>query len=466
MRLNKVFMGISWRPVASYFFLLILFLGILKLYAVEKISVAGAAAIAVPFAVGLAWVLFKRVISPLNEIAEAAEEMARGNLNRELKIYSQDEIGNLARSINGMAEKLKGTIAEISRERNRAKAILDSIADGVVAVDKTGRVILINPVVEELLQTRQQDVQGKKIIEVIPNRELENIFSLARESKRSVTREIRLMLPEPGIFKVQATPLEGAGQEEGGVVAILRDITERKKLEQMRTDFVANVSHELRTPLTSIHGFLETLLDGAMDDKETTKYFLELMSVETRRLTKLTNDLMDLSKIEELKTIQWQEVSVPEVIERVITIFRTLAEEKNLIMFDDIKGDLPPVKSDPDLLAQVLMNLVDNAIKFTPREGQVTVRAIRWGKHVKIDVVDTGPGIPKESLPRIFERFYRVDKSRARDLGGMGLGLAIVKHVVKAINGQITVDSREGQGSVFSLYIPVCNFEKRFLDNA
>jgi len=450
-------MGISWRPVASYFFLLILFLGILKLYAVEKISVAGAAAIAVPFAVGLAWVLFKRVISPLNEIAEAAEEMARGNLNRELKIYSQDEIGNLARSINGMAEKLKGTIAEISRERNRAKAILDSIADGVVAVDKTGRVILINPVVEELLQTRQQAVQGKKIIEVIPNRELENIFSSARESKRSVTREIRLMLPEPGIFKVQATPLEGAGQEEGGVVAILRDITERKKLEQMRTDFVANVSHELRTPLTSIHGFLETLLDGAMDDKETTKYFLELMSVETRRLTKLTNDLMDLSKIEELKTIQWQEVSVPDVIERVITIFRTLAEEKNLILFDDIKGDLPPVKSDPDLLAQVLMNLVDNAIKFTPPEGQVTVRAIRWGMQVKIDVVDTGPGIPKESLPRIFERFYRVDKSRARDLGGMGLGLAIVKHVVKAINGQITVDSREGQGSVFSLYIPVYN---------
>ncbi len=455
MRLSKAFIGISWRPVASYFFLMVLFLGILKLYAVEKISVVGAAAIAFLFAFILAWVLFKRVISPLNEIARAAEDMARGNLNRELKIYSQDEIGNLARNINDMAGKLKGNIAEISRERNRANAILNSMVDGVIAVDKSGSLILINPVVEELLQTTQQSVQGQKILEIIRSHELEEIFTIASNTRKSVTREVKLPILEPGIFKVQATPLEGTGQEEGGVVIILRDITERKKLEQMRTDFVANVSHELRTPLTSIHGFLETLLDGAMDDKETTKYFLALMSGETRRLTKLTNDLMDLSKMEELTSIQWQQVSVPTIIERVITIFRTPAEEKKLVLFDDIIGDLPLVKSDPDLLAQVLMNIVDNSIKFTPEGGTVTLQAVAGEKYVRINVVDTGLGIPTESLSRIFERFYRVDKSRARELGGMGLGLAIVKHVVKALHGQIEVNSREGRGSTFSLYFPV-----------
>jgi len=456
MKFRKLFRDVSWRPVASYFFLLVLFLGILKLYAVEKISVSGAAAIAFPFAVGLAWVLFKRVISPLNEIARAAEDIARGNLDRELKIYSQDEIGNLARSINDMAQKLKGTIAEISRERNRAKAILNSMADGVIAVDKRGRVILINPVVEDLLQNNNQSVQGKKILEVIRNYELENIFTTALNKQNPISREVKLLCPEPRIFNVHATPLECCGQEEGGVVAILRDITERKKLEQMRSDFVANVSHELRTPLTSIHGFLETLLDGAMEDKETTKYFLELMSVETRRLTKLTNDLMNLSRVEDLRGVQkWQEVTVPGVIERVITMFRAPAEEKNLVLFDDIMDGLPPVKGDPDMLAQVLMNLVDNAIKFSCPGGRVTVRAVSGENHVRIDVMDNGPGIPKESLSRIFERFYRVDKSRSRELGGMGLGLAIVKHLVRVLGGRIEVKSEEGKGSVFSVYLPV-----------
>lgn len=455
MKSNRFMTNISWRPVASYFFLLILFFGILELYAVKKISVAGAVAIAVPFAVGLAWILFKRVINPLNEIAEAAEDIAGGNLDRRLDIYSQDEIGNLARSINDMAEKLKNTIAEISSQRNRARAILNSMADGVIAVNKQGRVIMINPVVEELLQTKTEYIQGKKILEVIRNCEFESIFTTALETRSPVSREVQLLCPDTRIFNVHATPLEGTGQEEGGVVAILRDITERKKLEQMRSDFVANVSHELRTPLTSIHGFLETLLDGAMEDEETTKYFLELMSVETRRLTKLTNDLLDLSRLEELKGVrQWQDVSVPGVIERVITMFRTPAEEKNLVLFDEIMNDLPPVKGDPDMLAQVLMNLVDNAIKFSFPGGRVTMRASLDGGHVRIDVIDTGPGIPKESLPRIFERFYRVDKSRSRELGGMGLGLAIVKHIVRALGGHIEVESSEERGSVFSLYLP------------
>lgn len=455
MNWHKMFAGISWRPVASYFFLIIIFLGLLKLNTVEKIGLAGAAAMAVPLAFGLAWILYKRIISPLNEIAEAAEEIARGNLDRELKICSNDEIGNLARSVNDMAKKLKGTITQISRERNRAKAILDSMADGVIAVDRTGRVLLINPVVEEFLQIRQEYAHGKGILEVVGNYELANILTIALETRRPVSREVQVSYPEPRIFKVHANPLEGIGKEEDGVVAILRDITERKKLEQMRSDFVANVSHELRTPLTSIHGFLETLLDGAMEDKETTRYFLHLMSLETERMMNLVNNLMDLSKIEMQKVVKHsKKISIPEITERVVTIFRPAAEEKNIALYDEICGQLPVVYSDPDMVAQVLINLVDNAIKFTPPGGKVTLRATPCSEGVRVDVIDTGPGIPAESLSRIFERFYRVDKSRSRESGGMGLGLAIVKHLVKALGGNIKVESKPGQGSTFSLYLP------------
>ncbi len=457
MKLNFL-RGISWRPVVSYFFLMVIFFALLQLYAAKKLSVLGALFIILPLSVLLAWLLYQRVIGPLNEIIAAARDMARGNLDRELHIYTQDEIGELARSINDMARQLRNTIDMITDERNRARAILDSMADGVIALDREGRVLLINPVVEEIFDLRQETCLGKKILGVIRNYDVERLLRKALETQKPTSEEVKIFGAgsDPRIFRLHATPLKGSNRETGGVVVVLRDITERKKLEQMRTEFVANVSHELRTPLTSIKGFLETLLDGAMNDPKTSRQFLEIMSQETERLTRLVDDLLDLSKIEERRVVhRWQPVNLVDIINRVASLFRPQAKEKALTLSLEVPRDLPSVYGDPDMLAQVLINLLDNAIKYTPPRGSVTIRAMVLEDQLRVEVEDTGIGIPAESLPRIFERFYRVDKARSRELGGFGIGLAIVKHIIRAHGGKIEVESTPGKGSLFYFTLPL-----------
>lgn len=447
---------ITWRPVASYFFLLLIFYALLQLYAVQKLNITWALMIIIPLAIGLAWLLYKRVVGPLNEINEAAREMARGNLEREILIYTDDEIGQLAGSINEMARQLKVTIAQITEARNQARAILNSMADGVIALNKNGEVLFINPVVEEIFGISQLSSHGKNILGVVRNFDVERLLKRALKMGKPLTQEIKLINPEPRVFRLHATPLKGQGTEQGGIVVLLRDITERKRLEEMRSEFVANVSHELRTPLTSLRGYLETLLDGAVEDPAATRHFLEIMNKETERLTRLVDDLLDLSKIEERRVVhRWQPVALTELIGRVVTMFRPQAQEKSLELLADLPPDLPVVHGDPDMLTQVLINLVDNAVKYTPAGGKVTVRAGAVEGDVRVSVEDTGIGIPPESLPRIFERFYRVDKARSRELGGIGVGLAIVKHIIRAHGGKTYVESAVGKGSTFSFTLPV-----------
>jgi two-component system phosphate regulon sensor histidine kinase PhoR len=450
--------GVSWRPVVSYFFLMVIFFALLQLYAAKKLSVLGALLIILPLSVLLAWLLYRRVIGPLNEIIAAARDMARGNLDRELHLCTPDEIGELARSINEMARQLRETIAMITEEKNRVRAILNSMADGVIALDRDGRVLLINPVVEEIFDLREEACLGKKILGVIRNYDLERLLSRTLESQNSTSEEIKILGAgsEPRFFRLQATPLKGCHGETGGVVVVLRDITERKKLEQMRTEFVANVSHELRTPLTSIKGFLETLLDGAIDDPGASRHFLEIISQETERLTRLVDELLNLSKIEERRVVhRWQRVNLADIISRVVSLFRPRAGEKSLTLSLEVPRDLPAVYGDPDMLAQVLINLLDNAVKYTPPRGSITIRAMVRGDQLRVEVEDTGIGIPAESLPRVFERFYRVDKARSRELGGYGIGLAIVKHIIRAHGGKIDVQSTPGKGSLFFFTLPL-----------
>lgn len=452
----KFLRGITWRPVASYFFLLLLFFVLLQLYAIQKLSIIGALAVILPLSMGLVWLLYSRVFEPVNEITETAREMALGNLDRELHIYSQDEIGQLARSINDMARQLRKTINQITEERNRVRAILDSMADGMIALDREGRVLQVNRVVEEVFGLNQETCQGKNILGVVRNYDVERLLKRALKQQQPMSQEVKIIGPKPRIFRLHATPLKAPGQETGGVVVLLRDITERKKLEEMRTEFVANVSHELRTPLTSIRGFLETLLDGALDDPNAARHFLEIMSKETERLTRLIDDLLDLSKIEERRVVhRWQAVDLGDLINRVASMFRPQAREKELSLSVQLPPGLPHVQGDPDMLAQVLINLVDNAIKYTPAKRQVTIRAMAVGDQLRVEVEDTGIGIPAESLPRIFERFYRVDKARSRELGGIGLGLAIVKHIIRAHGGKVQVESTPGKGSIFSFTLPL-----------
>lgn len=446
--------GIGWRPVASYFFMLLIFFTILKLYAVEKISIVGAVAVSLPFAVVLAWVLYRRVIGPLNEITEASRDIARGNLDRRLDITSQDEIGDLARSINDMADRLRHTIDEVTAEKDRAQAMLDSMADVVLALDRKGRITMVNPAVETTFGIPQAECVGKSVVEVIRNFDLDMVLQRVQASNSQVVREITIISPEPRIFILRATPLVDSGQ--GGAVLLLRDITERKRLEQMRSEFMANVSHELRTPLTSIRGFVETLLDSGTEDPQMTRHFLGIISAETARLSNLVDDLLDLSRIEERRVVhRWQHESIGSLVDRVLTICGSRAEEKQIFIKANLASRLPPIFGDPDLLAQVFINLVDNAIKYTPEGGTVTLSASVFGDEIRIDVADTGVGIPAENLPRIFERFYRVEKARTRGAGGTGLGLAIVKHIVKGHGGRVEVKSTVGKGTVFSVFLPM-----------
>lgn len=448
--------GIICRPVANYFFFLLIFYALLLLYVVHQLGMAGALVVAIPLSMGLAWVLFQRVMRPLNEVNIVAQEIAKGNLDRELHIYSNDEFGQLARSINEMAHQLKNTVDEITEARNQARAILNSMGDGVVALNKSAEVLFVNPVVEQVFGINQAASQGKNILGVIRNYEVERILKRALKTEKTITEEVRLIYPELKVFRFHATPLQGHGQQSGGVVILLSDITERKKLEDMRTEFVANVSHELRTPLTSIRGFLETLLNGTIEDTVTTRHFLEIMSKETERLTRLIDDLLNLSKIEERRVVhRWQQIQLTDTINRVVTMFRSQAGDKNLDVITDIPPKLPFIQGDPDMLAQVLINLVDNAIKYTPAGGQIIIRARVAEENVKVEVEDTGIGIPPENLPRIFERFYRVDKARSRELGGIGVGLAIVKHVIRAHGGKVGVESTAGKGSTFTFTLPV-----------
>lgn len=456
--LNKMntLKSIGWKPVASYFFLFLVFFALAHLYSTQKLNLWGAMGLAFGCSVVLAWIMYNRLISPLVEMAAVAQDMARGNLDQEIKIYAQDEIGDLARSINYMARQLKNNIDDITAEKNRIQAILSSMADGVIALDSWGQVILVNPAVEEIFGITLSASKGKNILRIIRNYELEKLLNQALETGKSMQKQIQILTPEPRIFRVHLTPMRNNGSDRGGVVALLRDITERKRLEEMRSEFVANVSHELRTPLTSIRGFAETLLDGALEDPKVARQFTEIINNESERLSRLIEELLNLSKIEDRRYIpKRQPVDVLELVDNVVTILKPRAEEKNLNIKVNLPDRLPLAHGDPDMLTQVLIDLIDNAVSYTLPGGEININASVLQGEIKVDIQDSGIGIPPESLSRVFERFYRVDKARSREQGGTGLGLSIVKHIIDAHNGSVQVESKVGKGSTFSFIIPL-----------
>ncbi|MGQ9756257.1 MAG: two-component system histidine kinase PnpS [Desulfotomaculales bacterium] len=402
-------------------------------------------------AFGLGLVISWSVNRTLGEVVETAQSLAHGVLDRKAGIYARDQVGRLAESLNVMAERLRQSLDAVTAEKNRMQVILDSMADGVIATDRSGAVILLNPVVAEIFDIDEESARGKSVLEVVRDYELDRLFREALASGEPVKKELRILTPEAKIFRVHFTPLKSP---EGGVVALLRDITERRRLEMMRTEFVANASHELRTPLTSILGYVETLLDGAVDDPELARRFLGIINDEARRLTKLVDNLLDLARIEEKRTVfRRQPVDIRELVEKAVRMFEPQARAKGVTLAVEMPAGLPVVEGEPDLLGRVVVNLLDNAVKFTDR-GSISVRGRTVENGVELEVEDTGPGIPAESLPRVFERFYRVDKARGRETGGTGIGLSIVKHIVEGHGGQVRVESELGKGTRFIVFLP------------
>ncbi|NSW82284.1 MAG: PAS domain-containing protein [Syntrophothermus sp.] len=336
---------------------------------------------------------------------------------------------------------------ETFRERNKMKAILTTLVDGVMAVSRDGIVTLANKAAEEIFKARHEGLVGKPFASLVSSQELNQMLEDVFETGRQIFTETAL---EQCLFRVQMAAINGEKGDVEGAVVVFHDVTDARKFDQMRSEFVANVSHELRTPLTAIKGFVETLLDGALEDKLICRRFLTIIEGENNRLTRLIDDLLTLSAIESReRKLTLKPVCLVTSIIQVMNILGPQAREKRLHLELIFNRDLPPVKADEDLVGQVLINLIDNAIKYTSPGGKIVIRVKRGGDQVFTSITDTGTGIPQESLPRLFERFYRVDKARSRELGGTGLGLAIVKHIVESHGGEVFVESELGKGSTF-----------------
>lgn len=417
------------------------------------------------FAVGLALALStvfaffaaQRFTEPIREVNRVAREYARGNFRTRMNVRTSDEIGSLGRTLNEMAEHLQTTIAESSSEKNKMRAVLTGMADGVVAVDPEGRIILVNHAAEMMFHHQEGEVLGKHILRLVRNFRIEELVSQVLHSRNMLIDEFRTDPGTDRIVRIYVTPIRADNSAVAGIVLVFRDVTELRQLEQMRTDFVANVSHELKTPLTSIKGFVETLLDGALEDQEACRRFLGIISEETDRLHRLIADLLSLARIEAPRfEAVYQAVSLTEAAAKNLEMLRPQAEAKRIRLSSELEPGLPRVLIKEDLLDQVVLNLLDNAVKYTQADGNVVIRAELKGNLVQVEVADTGIGIPEECLPRIFERFYRVDKARSRDLGGTGLGLSIVKHILERYGQKIWVRSVPGEGSVFGFTLAAC----------
>ncbi|MDR5586853.1 MULTISPECIES: ATP-binding protein [Clostridium] len=394
------------------------------------------------FSISLCLKLIKMIIEPIKDLESVTHKMANGDYKIRAKINSKDELGNLGESFNNMADQLQMKMHEIVDKQTRIESILRSMESGVIAVDNNNIVISINPYAERIFGIKK-NILGESIIEYISDYDINTFL----EEDYEIDKEIKILHPIERDLKIKKSNIIN-GIEMIGKVITIQDITDIKKLELMRTQFVANVSHELKTPLTSIKGFAETL--RYVEDDETREKFLNIIDKESERLSRLINDILVLSSIESNISIQNDEFLPKTIIEDVVNMIRKLANNKeiNLEFYDD---NQELILGDKDKFYQLTLNLVENAIKYSENGSNVKVISYSKRGYYYLEVSDNGIGIPKEDLPRIFERFYRVDKSRKK--GGTGLGLAIVKHIVKTFNGDINVKSTLGEGSTFKVRI-------------
>ncbi|NTV90852.1 MAG: cell wall metabolism sensor histidine kinase WalK [Clostridiales bacterium] len=403
------------------------------------------------------------IINPLKEFIAVSKDIANGNYKRQVTIKSKDELGQLALTYNEMAGRLDSTIADLKDKNLKFDSIMNSMTNGFVAVDKAFRIILINNIACDLLgirgengNTDESEFIGKNFMEVIRSNQVYGLLKQVIESNTPSVSEIAMKTPDERIFRIYSGPIKPASDSSvnsGGILSII-DVTNVKKLEQIRTEFVSNVTHELKTPLTSIRGFVETLREGAVDDPEVAGKFLDIIDIEAERLTMLINDILNLSEIESAQhDTNIGTHSLLDIVSETVSILEGTAEKKNIKIMLEIESSVK-ITANRDRIKQLFINLIDNAIKYNTEGGSVTVRAANTGGRTVISVKDTGIGIAREHLSRIFERFYRVDKGRSRSMGGTGLGLSIVKHIVNLYSGDISVESIPGRGTEFTIQLP------------
>jgi len=397
------------------------------------------------------------ITKSLKDLICASKEIANGNYAKRIKTKSRDELGQLALNFNEMAAKLETTITDLHNKKIEVESIIDSMKNGLVAVDKEMNIILINPAAHAFfaIRNRTDNITGNKITQHIRNNQINMFLEETIASNKALESDLSF---DNKIFHIHTSPIrhKDSKQFNYGGILLIQDMTKVRKLEQLRTEFVSNVTHELKTPITSIRGFVETLKNGAIRNEKVAGRFLDIIDIEAERLHALIEDILQLSEIENRqKDTDLEECDIKGIVDEVYAILQPLAEEKNIQLHDQIEKELI-IDANKNRIKQMILNLVDNGIKYNKPNGSVEITAYKEKGKIVITITDTGVGIPAEHCPRIFERFYRADKGRNRDMGGTGLGLSIVKHIVNLYNGDIKVESEVNQGTAFIIQIPCC----------
>lgn len=405
-------------------------------------------------ALALAWALSSAVVGRfsalVNELLQAVRTMQEGDLTVRTRLSGRDELSELGQALDRLAGSLETSLGDLRAERDLQTRILEAMHDGVAVVDAHGRVALVNSALRSMLLLGT-DAVGKLLIETVRHAQLSTLLERARAEHDDRSVEIDVPGLKPRRILVQVASLSGGDE---GMLFVFVDVTELRRLESLRRDFVANASHELRTPIAAVRSATETLRTRALEDRSAAGRFVDIIERNAQRLQSLVEDMLELSKLEsnEFK-LKRERVELQRVVPIVLALFRERAEKKGVRLVSDLPPTLAPIEGDARALEHVLSNLVDNAVKYCPSGARIMVGAAECDGRVRLVVSDTGPGIAPEHLDRVFERFYRIDAGRSRELGGTGLGLSIVKHMVEAMRGKVSVESVVGQGATFAVVL-------------
>lgn len=399
----------------------------------------------------------RRISNPIEEVTKGIEHFDAGDLEYRIPVYGLAEVGELATVINKMASKLSDRIDTVELQKSEQEAVFSAIPQGILVVNEKEIVVRMNPGASELLGIPAEEAMGKSIQEIVRKQQLQKFVAETLASNEPVETDFVLRTSTGDIFiQARGVTLRSLNNNGAGAVIVLNNVTRIKRLKNVRREFVANVSHELKTPVTAIKGFVETLMEGAIEDEVNTRKFLAIIDRQADRMNRIISDLLLLAKVErdeETGGIRFEKTSIREILDDARQVCFSKAADKNIIIEIDCQQGLE-VQASPALLEQSIINLVDNAIKYSEEGDKVTVKAYRDDSWLVMDVIDCGSGIEPEHQLRLFERFYRIDKARSRKLGGTGLGLAIVKHIAGVHGGKISVKSKYGKGSIFKIRIP------------
>lgn len=406
-------------------------------------------------ALGIALFFSYRLYEPIKIMEQFTEKLRRGDPVGSIILHTSDETKTLADNINYLVEELREKINIANEERNKLMTAFTSMNEGVLILDEQGFIEFISPVLSNMLAIQYDEVIGKTLMEVFRNVDLQKALQEFKDKRTNVSREIIFGHADQVVLNVSLSAVHGRPDEEKTMI-VFHDVTRLKKLEQVRMDFVANVTHEIKTPLTAMIGYLETIQSGAVNNQEETKKFIDIILKQAERLNRLVEDLLTISNIETKQTVlNFESVSLKKVLDNMLSLIEAKAEPKNITVRNHVSEHFPPITANRDRLTQIFVNILDNAVKFTPNGGEISINTSESESYAVVSIQDSGIGVPQDDISRLGERFYRVDKSRSRELGGTGLGLSIVKHLMIAHGGKMEIESQPGKGTKVSLYFPI-----------